>query len=722
MFKLLDQLSQQHAQYGITLGKLYIKKKDNPDNRNCDLFNVTRMEKLFQDNRFKIYFKLKDETQNTDDVYVNKKKLINFFKQIKDNCTLKNIAEYIPFLITINNVEVENYYPDFSEELMKTHSIRFESIIIYMITRLVFDTYSIHQLPSIMPYLYMTYQIPVEKIDQRYQDMAMEKLRIFIEIQEKNTAHKSNQNDMIKKALVNLRKCVSLIFQQVEYEKNPTTYVLEWFYTHMKPTIDAALMCVECSKVSQQFKQKLLTFHHNDHLTKKRDNANYIMKTIQDPKRKRALLKVKRQYDSYVNNGNSNSILKILFKWKEKEIQDKKHSIPLNTFLTDILRIKEEANTEQFQEIIETTYLMGYDYTFENETYYLSWNTVIMLINECSRNGEMDIDPFTFKLTLMYLLSVQNIYDTIILPQIQQYYESIIDNMYHNSTLAIDHIETKLTEKTEKEISSIKESLDKEKAKSTLITRQYTSLIKKVEKNLKSPSNKNNEKVQDHINNYNSQKNDTFALQWKMGEPIWTGMACEIIYTRNICDTVSKNTFLQYLKNKKINKNTKENILLKLTKSKQIKNLETVTMIKFTGELDNQNVYKNPLKTLKQSQHDLKIRTFFNQSLFVTDAIEKEHIKNELSRNRSDENSDTESDDVEESSSSLQDKEQSEESSLDKQPTATKPKHTKSKATKSKATKAKTAKSKATKAKSRTATTTKTAKTQQQVAESLMNI
>ena len=142
MFKLLDQLSQQHAQYGITLGKLYIKKKDNPDNQNCDLFNVTRMEKLFQDNRFKIYFKLKDETQNTDDVYVNKKKLINFFKQIKDNCTLKNIAEYIPFLITINNVEVENYYPDFSEELMKTYSIRFESIIIYMITRIVFDTYS----------------------------------------------------------------------------------------------------------------------------------------------------------------------------------------------------------------------------------------------------------------------------------------------------------------------------------------------------------------------------------------------------------------------------------------------------------------------------------------------------------------------------------------------------------------------------------------------------
>ena len=111
--------------------------------------------------------------------------------------------------------------------------------------------------------------------------------------------------------------------------------------------------------------------------------------------------KVKKKYDSYVKNGNSNSIIKQLFKWKDKEIKDNKYCVPLNAFITDILRVNDESYIEQFQEIIETSFLIEDDYVFEKNTYYLSWNTIIDLIDDCSKNEDFDIDQFTFKITLL---------------------------------------------------------------------------------------------------------------------------------------------------------------------------------------------------------------------------------------------------------------------------------------------------------------------------------
>jgi hypothetical protein len=267
---------------------------------------------------------------------------------------------------------------------------------------------------------YPVFQKVISDIEHRYYDVVFDKLDIIIEIQENNSQHLDNQNDILKEALVKIKNKRILYFKVKEYQEFNYSY-LNKFWNMLRETIIESLLAnyenvrpVYCDYIFvQEIKE----------LYKKTEAYTY---------------------ECLLNNPDK-SLLKQLFEWREDAL---KNNNTFNIPLDRIFRRFHIINKDELKEIVTSKFIYITD---EDGEIYIDWISLARLvIVYIETNFIEDKDQIG-----IYLTNVENIYQKIC-DKITKHYKECMKTTDEMYDMYEKHIITKLTDKYENDLERYK--------------------------------------------------------------------------------------------------------------------------------------------------------------------------------------------------------------------------------------------------------------------------
>jgi hypothetical protein len=271
-----------------------------------------------------------------------------------------------------------------------------------------------------MNIVYPLFQKLLNDVEHRYYDIVFDKLDIIIEIQENNSQHMDNHNDILKEALVKIKNKRILYFKVKDYQDFNYSY-LNKFWSMLKETIIESLLAnyenvrpIYCDYV---FVEEIKELYKKTKM--------YV-------------------YECILANPDNSFLLK-LFDWREDALKNNNiYNIPLDSIISKLV----SCDQDEIIEILDNKFVYNKD---EDGDIYIDWKTLFRLL--MIDLNEIDVDYK--EQILLYLNSVEDIYQKICNKITKHYKECMktTDEMYK---MYETHIITKLTDKYENDLQKYK--------------------------------------------------------------------------------------------------------------------------------------------------------------------------------------------------------------------------------------------------------------------------
>ena len=325
--------------------------------------------------------------------------------------------------------------------------------------------------------------------DDRFYDIVFELLDIIVEIQEDNSAHANNPNDLLKEALVKMRSKRILYFKIADFNSKNYVYLDEFWSNDLKPALIQGLLDTN-SEIRQSYCiYKFKTNTYSEYIKKKND-LNKINKLIDEleqseqfaqsksaqPAQTNRLIKRKTTISNrlkflepfFKSNGDKSLIIK-LFDWKEKALKlSNEYVIPI----TDINTLLDTYTVDELQTHIEE----NYDFQIIDSELFIKWDVLVRLLIM-----DQNIAIADKSRVLEYLTSIQNIYEHII-TQIKIHNDHKLKSTKEMHILMENHLILKQKAKYQPEIDKLNDKYSKADKELGILYKKISTQNNKIKK------------------------------------------------------------------------------------------------------------------------------------------------------------------------------------------------------------------------------------------------
>ena len=448
-----------------------------------------------------------------DKKLISVKDVIHFFEtnqKYNNNNTKGKYHELMPIVHAIYGVKVEHDLPKYQKLDDKIVPKRIEFLICWWINHIIQND---NFLKSYLKYIKPEYQTI---FDDRFYDIVFNELDIIIEIQENNSTHEENKNDITKESLIRIRSKRILYFKCSKYDTHNYQYLNE-FGDDLKKGLIASLLSKD-----RQSREQYCIYQFMNMIAKE--------KALIKPISKKAKSKL-----AYLNKfTEDSSMISKMFLWKEKTTSSNKYVIPIK----DIQHNLQIADYDRLLEIIDSKY--------DSIDGCITWKTFNKLINLDS-----DIEDRDKESILEYLLSVEEIYLEIC-DLIKFHGDECLKNNISHFEVYEEHTKKKF----DSEISKLKskyetqvKKLDSELAEKSKLMKNMKKSIDKVNKSIDTYiDDKRNRNKLHKLLEFSSDIRElnpipNIEFQKNINEPLLNKADFPIIYTNSIKDFIDKDKF-----------------------------------------------------------------------------------------------------------------------------------------------------------------------------------
>jgi hypothetical protein len=323
--------------------------------------------------------------------------------------------------------------------------------------------------------------------DDRFYDIVFELLDIIIEIQEDNSAHAYNPNDLLKEALVKVRCKRILYFKISEFNSKNYVYLDEFWNNDLKPVLIQGLLCTN-KEIRQSYCIYKFKMNMYEDYTKKKNELNKLTKLINEitennssvnklKKRKTTISNRLKFLEPFFKSNGDKSLIIQLFDWKEKALKLSNEYI---IQISDINTLLDTYTPDELQTHIEE----NYDYQIINSEVFITWDILVKLLIM-----DKNIVIADKSRILEYLTSIQKIYEHII-TQIEIHKDEKLKSTIEMHTLMENHIILKQKAKYQPEIDKLKDENLKNKKELGLLYKKTYTQNNKIKKLCESITNK----------------------------------------------------------------------------------------------------------------------------------------------------------------------------------------------------------------------------------------
>lgn len=529
----------------------------------------------------------------------------NYLLLAKDTKSKKgSYAEIMPYYIAAFGIKHELCkFPKLNEDKYK--HIRFESKVLYTCQRELLLKFP----QECKKYIKLGYQKEVITGDGRTQD-AVTLVKVCIEVQENNVNHIDNPNDDLKECLVLSQGYHPLFFNEADFENDKCGYFQDFYNNRLTPAIKFGFLRFGGSKnsdeefrISKSVKQEILIAEFEKHINATTHATGQIANEEPDSLKSARYENVHDFFKDFYNSSDSAIILKKLFEWKELECKTGTLVIPLREFVQEILREKYSHDVvTNIMTLIESTLPKHKEYEQTLGDVMMSWKGVVFLMFHLAGQGIIK-NEVILKISY-YLLSVQDIYDNIIMKNVVTEYNNVIDNMCSYNDVMQDHLEKKvkskyfqyLNTKTDKitsitnENAALKVELDRSERKHAQLTATLDERVRNIEamvgvSDTESIAHelarlrKHCAVVKEASDDSPEETNDARpVVDLAEGKFLWTGSRCNLLFTKDVCDRVEIAQYKQCLKDGRLSNTDVKFLHDELCVSKQcVRNIKYLT-------------------------------------------------------------------------------------------------------------------------------------------------
>jgi hypothetical protein len=398
-----------------------IKSSASNPNKNNQILVSKDCFKSITDTKFKSFVSSIDTYGN----FIDLNSLIKYLStEANTTSTRGKYHEMIDMIIALYQLPISNDLPDFDNLDKKTYEQIFPKRVEYLICWWIMFKISNDKFLSKYKFsngknLTMPlFQKLISNNDDRFYDVVFECMNLIIEIQENNSAHNLNPNDLLKEALVKLRSKRIIYFKMAEFESDNYEYLKNFWSNDLRPALVESLLnysgdirqdyCINVFKNSV-FKEYI---SHRQSITKLKEKfeSEYYTEEQKNKINLQILATIKMMQflePMCISNANDQSLISQLFGWIDKSTEQNKFNIDIeeafNIILIRITNFKSIDDIELF--LIDNFY----PYKRIQTKIFIDWKTMVeMALN----NVEADMKKR--RQISKYLLSIQDIYEDII--------------------------------------------------------------------------------------------------------------------------------------------------------------------------------------------------------------------------------------------------------------------------------------------------------------------
>lgn len=468
-----------------TYGNSVIKKSSNNPNKD----NQTLIQKScfvdITDNKFN---DLLTKTTIFND-YISLDIIATFLKT--DANTSNTRGKYHELMNMINamyKIEIVNDMPNYDvlEEKVKLaiYPKRAEYLICWWILRKIRDDKFIgkYRFFNGIKMTQPEFQKLISDDDARFYDIVFELLDIIIEIQEDNSAHAYNPNDLLKEALVKVRCKRILYFKMADYNSKNYIYLDEFWNNDLKPILIQGLLCTN-KEIRQSYCIYKFKIDMYEEYKKKKNELNKLIKLTNEitetnsnnssvnklTKRKTTISNRLKFLEPFFKSNGDKSLIIQLFDWKEKALKLSNEYI---IQISDINTLLDTYTLDELQTYIEE----NYDFQIINSEVFITWEILVKLLIM-----DKNIVIADKSRILEYLTSIQKIYEHII-TQIEIHKDEKLKSTVEMHILMENHIILKQKAKYQPEIDKLKDENQKQKKELGLLYKKTYTQNNKIKK------------------------------------------------------------------------------------------------------------------------------------------------------------------------------------------------------------------------------------------------
>ena len=479
----------------------------------------------FQDRKIHKYFKKKSKL-------ITLREFCQFLEGLEDNANTGKFHEYVSSIMAYYSTNcLLNGLPS---KAIGHAKLRLETRVVWWLKRRIVIDERLHHVIKV------TTQEQVVERDKRYFDIRVE--NIFIEVHENKKNHDDNENDRLKRGLVGVRQGIICYFKESGLKEDPV-YPEKWYQDTLFPLLHRSLLSNSGTSLKKDVDGKYIIV---DDPERQRRGEWYRHKLVcqcfADAAKSRARIlenklnvcvnqeeTIKLEagiefWETLIDNKSTSDLLTTLLKWKEKEIRESENDkaiaiIPLQEFMESFMNI--QTNLDVLDKIFMLTNGVDYIKT-QDDTILITWKCAFKLTSQLDCVPQVQRDT-----ALEYLLSVQDTYEKIIIPEISRNFSNIMRNVLTHADLVETHIYKKATEEATRKANTIIMRLQKQIA----------------ELNSVKFLNEANMDIQDLKEKYEI----TVLVpgtKWGIGKPLWDSDRCNCPFeTGTIADQFSRFEF-----------------------------------------------------------------------------------------------------------------------------------------------------------------------------------